>query len=61
MTVLAYGSRQKACVGKRQYAQGRHARLAARRAQSNGGGRMHAYRCPWCDWFHVGHDRRERS
>lgn len=61
MTATAYGSRQTSCAGKRQYARGREARKAARVTQSFGGGRMEAYRCQWCDWWHVGHDKRERS
>lgn len=45
------------CHGKRRYRHRGDARKAMRRQQTAGngrGGRLTVYRCPWCDWYHIG-------
>ncbi len=42
------------CVGKRGYGSKAKAKRHARRAEGTIG-RLHAYRCPHCDLFHLGH------
>lgn len=42
------------CEGKRPYRKKADAKAAARRNERQWG-RMHAYRCGWCDAFHIGH------
>lgn len=52
-----YGDESKGCLGKRRYEphQGDQARKQARRLHDHGRGGVMAYRCPWCDGWHVGH------
>ena len=50
------------CGGKIQYQSRARARQIQRRIQSQGGmsagGRkLHAYLCPHCGWWHLGHDK----
>lgn len=42
------------CRRKRQCSSRKRAIDVARRAQADYG-RMRAYRCPFCSWYHVGH------
>lgn len=49
------------CIGKRTYRSKHDAKRAARRAETSfGGGKLDAYRCPHCAWFHVGHPPKRR-
>jgi hypothetical protein len=44
------------CEGKRQFRTKKFAKRIARRTEARGGGRrMHAYRCHYCGFHHVGH------
>lgn len=40
-------------TGKRMWSSRRQVKLTARRV--NPGEHMSAYRCPACDWWHIGH------
>jgi hypothetical protein len=46
------------CQGKRAYSKP-DAKRASARAQAKGG-QMRVYRCPHCDWYHVGHSNTPR-
>lgn len=45
------------CLRKRRYRRRHDAVQVARKAQARFG-RMHAYRCPYCGHYHVGHPPR---
>lgn len=49
--------RRKACSGKRRYATAIEAEQAIRRLryETKTLARMNAYRCPFCNKFHIGH------
>lgn len=45
------------CGHKHPYATRKKARQIARRAATTTGGRlMQEYLCPWCNWWHIGHE-----
>jgi hypothetical protein len=54
-------SKERQCEMKSTYTSKRGAKAAARGTMSGHGhkgarkGRLAAYRCPWCDRWHVGH------
>lgn len=43
-----------ACAHKRQYDHA-GAMFLARRLHRNHDENVHAYRCRWCGWYHLGH------
>lgn len=51
ISVLRDETRQ--CISKRQQTK-REAKKAIKAMECHTG-RMIAYRCPWCSWWHVGH------
>lgn len=51
-------TRKASCTGKVRYASRKAAKTALRRLRGQGGARddhVHAYRCDWCDFWHLGH------
>jgi len=46
----------KQCKGKLRYDKKSYAKLVIRRVTGRSSG-MHAYRCAWCGFFHIGHKR----
>jgi hypothetical protein len=53
-------SRARQCEGKVPYTNLDLAAAAIARAERNGNRPLHAYRCPHCSRFHLGHVRPER-
>lgn len=49
--------RRRQCEGKVKHATAENAAIAIRKVHRAKGhqGQMHAYRCPFCGQFHVGH------
>lgn len=47
-------SPESQCIGKRYYRTKAAAKTAAKQAEQNFG-RMHPYRCGWCELWHIGH------
>lgn len=45
-------------TGKRAYPERAHAKAAVKFMAKTGNGGVHAYRCPGCDFWHVGHPPR---
>jgi hypothetical protein len=52
-------SREAQHDGKTQYRNKQAAKAACRDVMRRGGGLIVPYRCPWCEQWHVGHDRSE--
>jgi len=46
---------EKTCATKTRYPSRRFARKGRRFASGMGQIHLHIYRCPYCDWFHLGH------
>jgi hypothetical protein len=57
-------SRERQCGGKHNYRRKIDAKVAARQTMSASRhhtekrGRLIVYRCPWCEFWHVGHPPR---
>lgn len=47
--------REQACDGKVRHQTRQAAHAAVQALTGKGKDRMSAYRCPWCDTWHVGH------
>lgn len=50
-----------ACLLKRRYTSRRDAKDAARRMRNLGRGHLVAYRCDYCDCWHLGNQRRNTT
>jgi hypothetical protein len=59
MSHLNGNSPESACEGKDKFASKPDAERVAnrRRKKRSGAMRARAYRCPYCDHWHIGHDR----
>jgi hypothetical protein len=60
---VSYWLRWRSCLSKLRYPTRLDAANAARTVPKRRGLRARAYRCEWCDFWHVGHaskGRRER-
>jgi hypothetical protein len=66
MPVTFRGNPHYQCEGKHNYRRKSDAKAAARQTMSASShhtekrGRLIAYRCPWCAFWHVGHPPTER-
>ena len=49
--------RDRSCRGKRQYSTHQSAKKAAEQVQQLDHNHMRAYRCAYCFFWHVGHDK----
>lgn len=47
--------RRKACQGKQRYNKHEQAAFAAHRVRQSTGEHIHAYLCPHCNGYHIGH------
>lgn len=54
MATITY-SQATQCIGKRRYEKADAKKVARHTETTYGGGKLDAYRCPHCDWWHVGH------